>query len=198
MTYTCTHTHTLDRQRTCKDTLKANPKKVSSSVTLKGKEVSPEAYFKTGTHKKSHVYLTTLGDLRQCWTCAYSSDEKKKSFQAHWVSLKAQRLIRLYQLRNSPKRNIQHPSLFSSLALSFSLFSAWRCPVRVEGFYSLPVPGDEVLQLQQPHLTVLHHLLRVQMLHQTRQHPGEKTTYTFRNVHVYTQRNKQTHRCINT
>ena len=64
MTYTCTHT--LDRQRTCKDTLKANPKKVSSSVTLKGKEVSPEAYFKTGTHKKSHVYLTTLGDLRQC------------------------------------------------------------------------------------------------------------------------------------
>lgn len=35
----------------------------------------------------------------------------------------------------------------------------------------LPVAGDEVLQLQQPLLTVLHHLLRVQVLHQARQNP---------------------------
>jgi len=37
---------------------------------------------------------------------------------------------------------------------------------------SLPVSGDEVLQLQQPVLTVLHHLLGVEMLHQTRQDPA--------------------------
>lgn len=37
---------------------------------------------------------------------------------------------------------------------------------------SLPVSGDEVLQLQQPVFTVLHHLLSVQMLHQTRQDPA--------------------------
>lgn len=36
----------------------------------------------------------------------------------------------------------------------------------------LPVAGDEVLQLQQPVLAVLYHLLRVQVLHQARQNPA--------------------------
>lgn len=36
----------------------------------------------------------------------------------------------------------------------------------------LPVSGDEVLQLQQSVLAVLHHLLSVQMFHETRQDPA--------------------------
>lgn len=48
-------------------------------------------------------------------------------------------------------------------------------PTRSDGMgFSLPVTGDEVLQLQQPMLTVLHHLLCVQVLHQT----GEDPTHT--------------------
>ena len=43
---------------------------------------------------------------------------------------------------------------------------------------SLPVPGYEILQLQQPVLTVLHHLLCVQMLHQTRQDPAGAAAQT--------------------
>lgn len=39
---------------------------------------------------------------------------------------------------------------------------------------SLPVSGDEVLQLQQSVLTVLHHLVRVQMFHQAGQDPEQR------------------------
>lgn len=37
---------------------------------------------------------------------------------------------------------------------------------------SLPVSRDEILQLQQTVLTVLHHLLCVQVLHQAGQNPA--------------------------
>lgn len=40
----------------------------------------------------------------------------------------------------------------------------------------LPVSGDEVLQLQQSVFTVLHHLVSVQMLHQTGQDPAGSPT----------------------
>lgn len=41
---------------------------------------------------------------------------------------------------------------------------------------SLPVSGDEVLQLQQSLFTVFNHLISVQMLHQTRQDPTHTHT----------------------
>lgn len=42
---------------------------------------------------------------------------------------------------------------------------------------SLPVSGDEVLQLQQSVFTVFNHLISVQMLHQTRQDPTHTHTH---------------------
>jgi len=37
--------------------------------------------------------------------------------------------------------------------------------------YSLPVPRYEILEFQEPMLTVLHHLFRIQVLHQAGQNP---------------------------
>lgn len=49
----------------------------------------------------------------------------------------------------------------------------------------LPVSSNEILQLQQSVFTVLHHLVCVQMLHQTRQNP---TTSEHNNPHQTIQR----------
>ena len=44
--------------------------------------------------------------------------------------------------------------------------------------HSLPVSGDEVLQLQQAELTLLHHLLSVEVLHQAGEDPTHTHTHT--------------------